>query len=503
MTVSKENTKRKLFRGLLNDIVGKGSWVEPPAAAIGQIEDNILRQDQRRKPTKLRSALVASSVVLLVSAVMYAQGDRIVSFVSDAIKIVAGPPKYYRKAYLDDRYQVGGAYPLSEKEARKMDHYVFDYDEQERIIGVKRCASDLPYFLDCFEFFGFAKEVTVSYADGVTRFYYYDAKGNPTSRTSSDFSVGYEYDPQNMTVTICNYGEDGELSEDISKVLSYMVSLDEQGRRKRAVFLDKGGRRTKNRWGVYETRWEYDGTCVYESQHGLDGELMENSRKIKRVCRCYDEYHNLVEERYSDGNARPFECPYWGMAMTRYKYDDYGFEVEKRFLGADGKLKERKDNGVAYIVKEYIERNSMRDFIFEEKRYGINGELKESRGKINADGLARIVYIQSEKDRTAEIRHFGADGKLKRGKDPSGFTVQKRVYDDDWSIIEMYWIDAEGEPEGVRFPYFADGRLDYVEGVFRIVSKYDDAGNATETIGYDAEGNEVYKKTPTGHVSMK
>lgn len=278
---------------------------------------------------------------------------------------------YFRYAYQDEKYEIGGKYPVPDELSSRVNCYRFVVNDDGKVEKVEYLKRGQP---GKDPYFGAAK-VHVERRDDFRKIMYRDRRGRPSQNRKGVFALLLKLDENKNPVHVSNLDGEGNVMENASGVAHYALSLDEKGRKVKALFFDKNGNRITDRDGYYEVRYTYDdrGNIREMSNHGKDGSLLENRDGIAIIRQKFDEHKNIIEQKYLSAKGKLRENRD-GFAIARMKYDKAGNRVEQSHFGANKKLTEVRD-GIAVWQMEYDGRGELKKTV-----------TLDGRGKITASG---------------------------------------------------------------------------------------------------------------------
>src|SRR5229473_2824086 len=171
---------------------------------------------------------------------------------------------------------------------------------------------------------------------------------------------------------------------------------------------------------------------------------------------------------FLDASGRP-TANYDGAYAVALKYDDKNNPVEWKNLGADDRLKEAKDSGLAIFRWRYDPQGQP----IEEKHFGANEQLKADRRL----GVAIVRWQYDPDGNTVEESYLGADGRPTSDKN-RGVAIVRWQYDANRNTVEERYLGTDQRLK-------TDRRL----GVAIIRWQYDSYGREIGTLMLDP--NEV------------
>ena len=235
----------------------------------------------------------------------------------------------------------------------------------------------------------------------------------------------------------------GALTPDPTSGVATIRIEQPEGFEKR-VFLDAGGRPTANHDGAYA------------------------------VALRYDDKRNPVEWRNLGADDRLKEAKDSGLAMFRWRYDPQGQPVEERHFGANEQLKADRRLGAAIIRWQYDPDGNT----VEESYSGADGRPTLDRLR----GVATVRWQYGSNGKTVEESYLGSDGQLREDKN-RGVAIVRWQYDANRNTVEERYLGTDQRLK-------TDRRL----GVAIIRWQYDPYGREIGTLMFDP--NEVPVRTP-------
>lgn len=296
----------------------------------------------------------------------------------------------------------------------------FDYDEDDRLIGVRNAARSIRFDLD-----GGGETIREKTADGVVRMHH-DSEGRLTKLvTPHGDSLGYEYD------------EDGRLA----------IVVDWQGRRQRFVYADDGT--------VKQIR--YGNGLVEQQRYGATSKL-ERARVADARGRLVSEQHYRYDAcgRLNElEDAGTVSEPAW---LRRFAYD-----AEGRLTSAVDGLTSHLTERLEYDAKGNIVRDGAADVAIgpmdQPMRVGDEPIAYDALGNMTSlpGALGRIACRWGEDGTLAEARI--GERTVRYEYDPLGRRVLKtdgvRSWRYGWVGHQLLWEEFHEAPgaKGIRRDY--------------------------------------------------
>ncbi len=249
--------------------------------------------------------------------------------------------KYYRHLsynHVSPHVSIKGCYELTADEALKTSHYVFHYDENNRLVQL------------------------------INNHYHFERRHPLT--TPGVYKVVFEY-PNGKEVRIF-YDKAGKRITNDRAVYSEVFSFDKKGFKTGLKFFNKDGQSMNSNWEVAEYRWTKHKKLIIEKRFNLNGEavdispyfnfgitgilygknglpkanfnlnkalkVVENASGVASYQDQYDENGNHITYSYHDRNNE-LTMNQWGFAIGKKEYDDKGnllsisnFDKEDQFI---------------------------------------------------------------------------------------------------------------------------------------------------------------------------
>lgn len=332
-----------------------------------------------------------------------------------------------------------GIYPITQKEAKQVAHYRFDYDEEGRVVEISfRIGDDLIAL-----------------------------NGNWDSFTwwSSKIAISYSEGQEEVTF----YNRHNEVHPGFARVTKAIYEVDEDGKRVAVHFLNNG-EKAENHWNVHRYEWSHLGNGeVLEQRFNLkgepvtlrpnltfytvklaygeddmldfmyhineDGELINNTlgAAIDRIV--FDQHGNFSRWMVFDENRELAEGNDPQLALGENLYDQFGNKVVLR--GYDVYMNPKAmPNGVAYVKRKY-------------DRFG--NLTEEAYRDINNVHIVREVSIFSENGKRKVGREFRDDNGNLENFPGVGFAREEIVYNENGRFVESKRYKVDGtQLEGDR-----------------------------------------------------
>ncbi|HSE04108.1 MAG TPA: hypothetical protein VLK35_08160 [Methylomirabilota bacterium] len=213
----------------------------------------------------------------------------------------------------------------------------------------------------------------------------------------------YHFVYQSGRIVRVDYRRGGALSPDPTSGVATIRIEHPDGFEKRA-FLDVNGRPTANHEGAYAVALRYDGKG------------------------------NPVEWRNLGADDRLKEARNSGLAMFRWQYDPQGQPLEERHFGANEQLKMDRRLGVAIIRWAYDSDGNT----VEESYFGPDGRPTLDRLR----GVAAVRWQYGANGKTVEESYLGSDGRLGEDKN-RGVAIVRWQYDANRNTVEERYLGAD------------------------------------------------------------
>jgi YD repeat-containing protein len=200
-----------------------------------------------------------------------------------------------------------------------------------------------------------------------------------------------------------DYRRGGALSPDPTSGVATIRIERPDGFEKR-VFLDAGGRPTANHDGTYA------------------------------IALRYDDKGNPIEWRNLGADDRLKEAKDSGLAIFRWRYDSQGQPLEERHFGSGEQLKADRRLGVAIIRWQYDPDGNT----VEESYYGADGRPTADRLR----GVAAVRWQYGSNGKTVEESYLGSDGRLSEDKN-RGVAIVRWQYDANRNTVEERYLGTD------------------------------------------------------------
>ncbi len=413
--------------------------------------------------------------------------------------------KYYRQVIVVNGDEIKGRYPIDETLAKTIHSYRFIYNENNILIKLEilniNCTKPFSvkdvrynYILQSDWF-----EIKIEYIDKIEKRSYIDKKGEVYA-----YEI-IEKDELQKNMSQSNYYFDGSMYSKYFMVDKYIWELDDDGKKISEEYL------------AYNSGIDYESTCKYNNNGYKTEQRFQNEKgqfptldlKGYAIIQSdYDEYGNEIERRYygADSKLKP---QMYGFTSIQFDYDKDGNMIEKRYYGINNELKAYEY--YSYSGNDYSGgRHAIARFKYDEKGniseisyYDTNYKLKEVDG-----GTAIFRYKYDLNCNVIEESYYGADSKLKeRGGiklENFGYAIERYKYDELGNIIERSYFGTDEKLNLISFGDYAIVRYKYddlgniieksyfgVDGKLRVVSNFDYNDYAIVRYKYDELGHRI------------
>ena len=316
-----------------------------------------------------------------------------------------------------------------------------------------------------------------------------------------------EYDANGYVSVLKYAGFKNVLVSDINNIYGKRYVRDAKGRVIEEHYIGRDGNDFATRWGLGVKKFTYDANdnlikVVYQTITGEPALDAEDGCAIFELK--YDKIGNIVEayHKSADGTLMIPKREGYSFAGQLLKYDDNGFEIERTFLGEDGKPMIVAIVGFAKWLMEY----DANGYLVKRSNYDIDGNLV-----LDKSGVATYIYINDDRGNPIEQWYYDLKNELVEVADllVCGQTIK---YDDKGNIIQVLCYDKDKNLTtmnnntniGFEHKYNNIGLLieeiylgadlspiNLNSGVARISYECDDKGNLTRLTNFDISGNIV------------
>jgi YD repeat-containing protein len=341
--------------------------------------------------------------------------------------------KYYRRVSIDGRYAIKGENPISRSMGQKGESYRFSYNKKGELIKVEHF---LGRKLRAESFFGeLVAQVAIQHLAVYEERRYLDLKGNPVTDKYGVYYIRLPFDENNNPVSRLNY-KYGIIAEDNNGVAQYVWTLDNEGRRIKAIFYGVTGKRVTSKNEGFETHFKYDeaGSMIERSYLNSKGALQEDNNGVAILRQKFDEKGNIIEMSYFDSKDRLTERG-THVAIVRQKFNEDGNIIEERYFDKDEKLNEN-NMGVAIVRSKFDAYDNM----VERRYYDSDDKLTEG----IFYGFAIRQYKYDKFGRLAETRFLDTNGNLTNAFNDEA-SILRMQYDKDGNLEQILYFDKEGK----------------------------------------------------------
>lgn len=335
--------------------------------------------------------------------------------------------KYYRNLVFRESpiEDYRGRHEIDADTAKKLIHFRFHYDDQDRLIEVSRRVGDTLTESDgSFPgFFWWAPRVKIEYAGGKETRWFTDVAGERTATHGKVFRMEF--------------------------------SLDEQGRRSRLNYFGQDGKPVDCEWGIHEYRWTHPsaGVVIEERSNLAGASATMRSNLLFHKVRLEFGSDELLDFVFNiDAKGELVDNPH-GAAVDRIVYDlNHNFI---RWQVYDQARRPKNGNDPKVFMGEYTYDANGNSLML--RGYGEQGE---NRGFSWSGGMERFLY--DERGNLTSIGRMDLDGKLLR--------EERLEYSADGTRVEwIKFLDGLGQPDpeaqyfALNIHYDAKGRREYAK----------------------------------------
>lgn len=345
---------------------------------------------------------------------------------------VSAQDRYYRQIaynHVSPHVGVKGIHEIKKEEVGNESHYVFSYDNQNRLTQIinNHYATERRHPLTTIG----AYRTVITYADNKETWTYFDKNGTPIDNDRQVFKEEYVYD----------------------------------GKFKSALnFYDLSDQPMESMWKVSQYTWSKKGKLVVERRFNLEGEPVDVSpyfnfgiTGIEYNKRGFPKaHHNLDAKLKIANNAQ-------GLATYKDEYDENGNHVKWSYYDASGKLINNQW-GYAYGTKAYDAKGNFlgrttydaEDNLMQDRPMTTNASLKLAEKASREDSIEikamSVGYLEALQDLDSiKMKRVMHDQLAKRtiGFD---FREQEEVIRET-SFDQMVTFSKSWNKSGNRFPY--------------------------------------------------
>lgn len=323
---------------------------------------------------------------------------------------------------------------------------------------------------------GFVKEVR-----------YLGMDGKSAKSSNGVYAVHYERQSNGLELRTCFYDASGNAMTSRWGVHCLSETNDQFGNAGEARYFGRDQRPTQNVFGVHSGKYEHDefgnlirttwydasgqpvatsgtpGRCTTELVHVKNGAIVggdcydeRNKPNLTREGSAYwrhtvDKSGQTIGTKWFGVDGKPLASP--SIAAMMWVYDQTGFVTERRYLQADGSLRQNmvpaitlftRDSHGLVLLEEYLDRTKQQTQVF------------------------GCVYRQLERDKYRQLSRESCLNAQKRPtRDFMGVATIRYRYLDNGLLAESKYLDVDGQP---------------------VVNR---AGCAKFVVKYDAQGAEI------------
>jgi YD repeat-containing protein len=260
----------------------------------------------------------------------------------------------------------------------------------------------------------------------------YDSSGQLSEDISGVVQYDFSLDGEGQDTVVTSFRKNG----DQIPIWTHKRN-DENGDVIEEYSCGKNGQLWADNQGIAITRWKYDnyGNQLEESYYGIDNQLKENAQGIA-ICKSKcDENGNQIEKSFY-GRDEQLCDNVSGDAILRWKYDPYGNLIEESFYGrdeqfcdnnhldwelstnqigvkpygSDGNILTQGKGGIAMVRYKYDQYGDVVGI----SAYGKDGQLKEDYNLLSIfNGVAMIRMKYDQNGKRTDMKFYRADGSEK------------------------------------------------------------------------------------------
>ncbi|WMX12354.1 hypothetical protein [Aureispira sp. CCB-E] len=368
-----------------------------------------------------KTNFILIKIVLAFVTTSYAQGNNI-------------KKEYYRHLifretpYSDTR----GNHPIDNATAQKEAHYLFVYDEQDRLIEVSHRLGDalIADNGNWDSFIWFSPKMTIEYQANQEIRHYYDHLNKPIEAHGAMYKAVFLINKKGKRTEVKFYNKDNQPSENAWGIHTYQWEHLKDGTVIEKRFDLKGAPKTiRPNFTFYTVRLEFGTDDLLDFMYHLndEGKIINNTMKAGMDRIVYDQEENFSRWMVFDKNLQPVEGNAPEFAIGEHLYDCRGNKVELRGFDVAGKNK-AMPNGVARTINAYDQFNNQ----IEVKNYDLEGNLLlHAKREFSADGR-RVEWL----------KFYDSNGNITLH--PNGqFAALKFEYHDDGSLAAQIPFDKD------------------------------------------------------------
>jgi len=245
---------------------------------------------------------------------------------------------YFRRFYIDDRqYQIRTLDSLIESVAKMTNCYRVRFDSKNQILEAEYLKRNKPVFDNS----GFAG-LKIVYSNELEKRVFLNPAKQPMKNSLGVYSIGLILNNKKLPVSLNNYDDKDELTEDINGVAVYNWTLNRDNWKVESIFNDKSGNRIVDKNGCYfiKYKWGEDDQAYTPevSYYGKDGELQDGKRGYSIIRMRFDKAtENLLERRYLNSKYH-LTLNSDSFAVIRINYDKKGKLTNKSLFDSSEQL---------------------------------------------------------------------------------------------------------------------------------------------------------------------
>jgi hypothetical protein len=436
---------------------------------------------------------------------------------------IGGEIEYFRHVEIDNLHAINTRYQIDSSIADTVNCFKVEYDGEDRIERITYMKDGLPANQDEGKWSGFF----IKREKNSEAWWYEDVNGTLCFVDTNLALMVYSLENDSVPLSLTDYDEQGEITEDSAGVAQYVFETDESCHVIRMLRLNAEGDTITDNLGYYETQYGYSENedSVEMANYGTNGRLSNALSGSAIMHARYDSLGNSIEIRFFDENKNPVIDKLLNAATVRIEYDKNGYISSMRRLDTKARPMPIDDDPWPRLEADYSDRgkpiefryygqdevlklrirNNQQGKIIEQCFFGPDGELRIDK----VAGFARFIVKYDESGNDIESSYQGPDSQLVEPPgmgyarvttafDKNGNPIENRTYGSDNELIEhpttgsaiIQWDrDIKGRITEVR-SLGADGKLkdDIKAGTAIVRIKYDKLGNEIEKATYGADG---------------
>ena len=338
---------------------------------------------------------------------------------------------------------------------------------------------------------GFYNAVTYTYDehDNLSEINYFDRNGNLTPDENGVASYKATYNHSGVLTKIAYYNREGKLVLNSNRIAGYTVEYDELGNQKSLKYFGVDRQPCMSSEGYANVQYDYDkqtNLLTSIKEYDTRGNLLSD------IVQRYDERGNVILNYTKDGKGRLLK----NTAIAHSEYDTNNRCTRIWYTDLEGKRVNMADKSYCEVKNKYDERgNCIECSFWDSKGKPATDEFKTHKRIQEFDAMNRVVYE----------KNLNAAGK------PSVINPEGRVtYDQFGNQTEILCYDGYGKPSLSADGYHIQKneynkrnkleRISYLglnkelvasksENVAMYTFAYDNKGNRTEMVCYNADRN--------------